>query len=507
MKMYPSGMSIAQSSVSHGRPNSLRAARCPHLLEVAARPFVRHCGDRATLDDVPDEVLDRIAARGFHAVWLMGVWRTSPFARREALGHPALRAEYARLLGNYHDADVGGSPYAIEAYEVAESLGGDVALARFRERLRRRGVSLVLDFVPNHLARDHAWLDRHPQRLVRGTERDLAKHPDNWFLHTDLEGREHVFAHGRDPYFAGWTDTVQVDYRNAEARSAMRDLLASVAERCDGVRCDMAMLLLAEVFASTWGGERPPGDFWDEAIAEIRRRHPGFVFIAEVYWGLEDELHTLGFDYTYDKELYDRLVAADRDGIRSVLSLPQAAQSHRVRFLENHDEPRSRSVFGDRLVAAAAITYSLPGLRFFFEGQSDGRWHRIPVQLAREPFEERIEWVARFYDRLFEILSEDVFHAGQWCPQPVDSRAPEPSWILGSRWTLGEDTRIVLANVSGSVASGAVRWPLPENGSDMLVIVDEVTNARYEYSRRSLREAGLPVELGGYGAHFLRIAD
>lgn len=283
-------------------------------------------------------------------------------------------------------------------------------------------------------------------------------------------------------------------------------LLEGVAEQCDGVRCDMAMLELADVFASTWGAETPlPNDFWDEAIPRVRSRHPDFAFLAEVYWGLDLRLHELGFDYTYDKGLYDRLLAGDRDGVRAQLALPPSSQVHRLRFLENHDEPRSRAAFGDRVLAAAAITYSLPGLRFFFHGQSEGRWHRIPVQLSRDPFEERIDWVVRFYDRLFEILQSPVFHDGEWCEQSVDSRTDEPSWIVGSRWTLGDDARIVLANLSGEVATGAVRWTIPEEGSEMLAIADELTEHRYEYSRESLRADGLPVELAGFGVHFLRI--
>jgi hypothetical protein len=499
-------MSIAQSSVKNSRAGAFRALRTPHLLEISSRPWVRSYGPNATLDDVPDEALDRVARQGFHAVWLMGVWKTGPIARRMAREHPALRETYRDLLGTPSDADVDGSPYAIEEYEVAEFLGGRGALARLRQRLRDRGISLVLDFVPNHVGRDHAWLETHPERIVRGTESDLARRPDNWFHHTTASGEVRVFAHGRDPHFAGWSDTAQVDYREPTAREAMIQLLEGVAEQCDGVRCDMAMLALADVFASTWCADSPlPNDFWDEAIPRIRGRHPDFAFLAEVYWGLDLRLHELGFDYTYDKGLYDRLLAGDRDGVRAQLSLPPSAQRYRLRFLENHDETRSRAAFGDRVLAAAAVTYSLPGLRFFFDGQSEGRWHRIPVQLSRDPFEEHIDWIAHFYDRLFEILKDPVFHDGEWFEQSVDSRENEPSWIVGSRWTLGDDTRIVLANLSHDAATGAVRWPIHEADSDTIAIVDELTEHRYEYARKDLRADGLPVELAGYGVHFLRI--
>jgi hypothetical protein len=268
----------------------------------------------------------------------------------------------------------------------------------------------------------------------------------------------------------------------------------------------MELLALAVVCACNRCSDSPlRNDICDEAIARIRSLHPVFAFLAVVFWGLDLRLHELGFDYTYDKGLYDRLLAGDRDGVRAQLSLPPSAQRYRLRFLENHDETRSRAAFGDRVLAAAAVTYSLPGLRFFFDGQSEGRWHRIPVQLSRDPFEEHIDWIAHFYDRLFEILKDPVFHDGEWFEQSVDSRENEPSWIVGSRWTLGDDTRIVLANLSHDAATGAVRWPIHEAGSDTIAIVDELTEHRYEYARKDPRADGLPVELAGYGVHFLRL--
>ena len=122
--------------------------------------------------------------------------------------------------------------------------------------------------------------------------------------------------------------------------------MQGIADRCDGVRCDMAMLLLPEVIARTWGGRSQPADgaapveapFWPEAIAAVQTRRPDFLFLAEVYWDLEWELQQEGFDYTYDKRLYDRLRAGDAAGVRAHLSAGLDFQRRCARFLENHDE-------------------------------------------------------------------------------------------------------------------------------------------------------------------------
>ena len=81
--------------------------------------------------------------------------------------------------------------------------------------------------------------------------------------------------------------------------------LERIATMCDGVRCDMAMLILPDVFERTWG--RRPEPFWPRTIERVRKAAPSFLFMAEVYWDLEWELQQQGFNYTYDKRLYDRL--------------------------------------------------------------------------------------------------------------------------------------------------------------------------------------------------------
>src|SRR5438105_6353646 len=423
-------------------------------------------GRRVTLGDVPRSELERLAGYGFDAVWLMGVWERSPGARSISRTDPTLRAEYARILPDFTDEDISGSPYAIIAYRVDAALGGDEGLADLRARLSELGLRLVLDFVPNHMAIDHPWLTERPGRLVQGDGARLASEPQNYFRAGGGE-QARVFAHGRDPYFPGWPDTVQLDYRRAETRDAMAGELLSVAAKCDGVRCDMAMLVTRDVFTRTWGGEfdSARAEFWPEATARVRAVRPDFLFMAEVYWDMEYHLQRQGFDFAYDKRLYDRLLREGTPSVRAHLRADLSYQSHLARFVENHDERRAAEAFGtERGAAAAAITLTLMGLRLLHEGQMEGRRTKLSVHLGRRPQEPADEGLERFYRRLLAALAHEVFHEGAWrLVEPREAWAGNPSHenFVASLWTSGGDLRLVAVNLSPERAQCYLPLELP----------------------------------------------
>ena len=261
----------------------------PLLYEVNTRQWLadlsRRHGREIDLFAVPEDELDALEAKGFTHVWLMGVWPTGPRSREQAVRHPDLRKAYDDALPGWTDEDVLGSPYAVGALHVSPLLGGDAGLSALRERLDERGIKLILDFVPNHLGLDHAWVLSRPHLFV-GLQHEF---PDSFPLKLPTGTR--FVAHGKDPFFPGWTDTVQLDYRRADTREAMRDLLRSVGDRCDGVRCDMAMLVLADVFQSTWRHvpvdvDAAAGEFWHDAISHVKAERNDFLFLAEAYWDL-----------------------------------------------------------------------------------------------------------------------------------------------------------------------------------------------------------------------------
>jgi len=238
----------------------------------------------ATLDDIPDAELDRFAEDGFDWVWFLGVWQTGPEGRKVSLENAQWRHEFQELLSDFSDKDVCGSCFAIRSYTVSADFGGNAVLERLRQRIHARGMRLLLDFVPNHTAPDHPWVQQQPDYYVHGSEEQLKNQPNNYRRIATPDGPM-VAAYGRDPYFPGWPDTLQLNYAAPALQEAMASQLESIAGMCDGVRCDMAMLILPDVFERTWGMR--PSLFWPDAIRRARARTPGFLFMAEVYWDLE----------------------------------------------------------------------------------------------------------------------------------------------------------------------------------------------------------------------------
>jgi len=192
----------------------------------------------------------------------------------------------------------------------------------------------------------------------------------------------------------------------------MIDLLQSIACRCDGVRCDMAMLELNDVFAKTWAGfpvadPAPTSEFWTDAISAVKTAQPDFLFLAEAYWGLEARLQSLGFDYTYDKRVYDCVVEGRNADLQDHLSkAPPAYIAASAYFLENHDERCVASVLSPaEHRAAASLVLGLPGMRMLYEGQLCGRRIRVPVQLGRWPEEPVDAEIQAMYEQMLGAQS------------------------------------------------------------------------------------------------------
>jgi hypothetical protein len=496
----------------------------PSMYQINTRVLLQErgavLGRAATLDDVPDAYLDELATRGFEWVWFLGAWQTGQAARDISRSNPRLREAYRKCLPDLRDEDITGSPFAIVAYEAHKDFGGAAALRRIRERLAKRKLKLLLDFVPNHTAPDHPWVQQHPEYYVHGTESDLAQAPQNYVRVKTGRGQE-ILAYGRDPYFDGWPDTLQLNYRHAGFREAQLAQLGAVAASCDGVRCDMAMLVQPEIFQRTWGDRALPADgspprdapFWPEAIAAVRRRHPGFLFVAEVYWDMEWELQQAGFDYTYDKRLYDRLVARAPAPVREHLMAAPEFQDRSLRFLENHDEPRAATAFSPaQHQAAAVITFTSRGLRFFHEGQLEGRKVQISMHLGRRPPEPVDAAVRSFYDRLLAVLRRPALHHGfwrQWSPrQAWPGNGTHEQFILSS-WQANESpsdrTLLSVVNYGDHPAQCYVTLDLPGLGGRRFELVDLLGDVRYSRAGDDLLGAGLYLDLPAWGHHVFEL--
>ncbi len=353
---------------------------------------------------------------GFDWVWFLSVWQTGPAAQAISRANPEWRREFEETLPDLEDEDIAGSGFAIRNYTVHRDLGGDAALARLRQRLQKRGLEADARFRPEPHGPGSPVGRRAPGVLrPRHARTDLARSAAELLSGSDRKRADLVLAYGRDPYFAGWPDTLQLDYGNPALQEAMIGELERIAGQCDGVRCDMAMLVLPDVFERTWGIGADP--FWPKRNpSRVRRKHPDFQFMAEVYWDLEWTLQQQGFDYTYDKRLYDRLREGHARPVREHLHAALDYQAKLARFLENHDEPRAAATFApDVHRAAAVITYFIPGLRFFHQGQLEGRKKRISPHLVRAPEEspdKEIEDVLR--PRCSPILRKPIVKSGEW---------------------------------------------------------------------------------------------
>ena len=323
----------------------------PALMEINTAVFLQQLRTKhhreMTLGSIPQEEWKSLARRGFDLLWCMGVWERSSGSKTSALADAGLRRDYETALPGWREDDVIGSPYAVHSYRPDPGFGTEKDLEKLKTGLNDAGLKLILDFVPNHLAVDHPWTQSNPEYFIQAKREGMNSNEDMFFV----TKKGDVLAHGKDPSFPSWKDTVQLNYFSSDARKAMTGELLRIARYADGVRCDMAMLALNSIFAKTWGPFlkdflQPAGEFWVEAIGQVKAQYPSFIFIAEAYWDLEWQLQQNGFDYTYDKKLYDLLLHARASQIYDHLWAEASYQRKSVRFIENHDEQRAATSFG-----------------------------------------------------------------------------------------------------------------------------------------------------------------
>jgi hypothetical protein len=490
-------------SLIHRTTNTLKPPA--FILEINTRIWLRQLGGGTPLplDQVADSVLDQWENQGFDAVWLMGVWHIGNKSREIARSHEGLQAEYRAALPDLVEEDITGSPYAIANYTLCGEMGTNhLSLVRFRQRLNDRGIRLLLDFVPNHTALDHPWVLSHPSWYRQGTEEEAESHPASYFRTNTLEG-EKIIAHGRDPYFPAWTDTAQLNYCDPELQEAMRDQLLYLVSVCDGIRCDMAMLVLSDVIEQVWGN-RPESEFWTTAIHETRLINPDFLFMAEVYWDKDQQLLDMGFNLTYDKIPLDRAVHGPYWD-RQLFDLPKDEHERRVRFLENHDEKRIASqISHDRHFAAAGWLLSLPTTRLIYEGQLEGAKVRLPVQLLRAPFEEPDGTVRDFYERLLTSLKLPVVREGSWTL--LETRS---AWmgnesyqrILGQGYDLDNQHIRIFVNWADHRSQGWVDLQLGEHHGKEVVLRDQIHDISYIRDEAELMMRGLYLDIPAWHVH------
>lgn len=484
----------------------------PRILEINTRLWLKKKNFNS-LSQIPDWQIDEWKDLGFDFIWLMGIWKTNKDIISKYCFEPELVSSYTAALKDWKTEDVIGSPYSIDSYEINPELGTEKDLNNLKSRLNKKGIRLILDFVSNHLSVGSVHLKENKDIFLSADEYLFRNDPYTFFI-SPYNTKEY-FAHGRDPLFPPWKDTVQINFYSVKAREFLIDTLHKISGLCDGVRCDMAMLSLNNIFYNTWigaikkyGYEKPKNEFWSEAISSIKARNKDFVFIAEAYWDLEWHLQQLGFDFTYDKRLLDRLASGDIRSIKDHLHAEMDYQKKSVRFIENHDEDRAVYKFGkDKSLAAGTVISTIKGMILYFDGQFEGKKIKLPVQLGREPFEKEDDRIKTYYYKLLRITKDEIFRKGEWTlldPLPAGNSDFTFENFFTWQWKYENRLCIVAINYSNTTSRCRLKFELPQD--KIIIHLNDILNTvSYERSAEEIDERGLYIELKPFCSHIFSI--
>jgi hypothetical protein len=479
----------------------------PKLYEINTRVWLKKVNKK--LADLPFTFFTNLAQKGINIVWLMGLWKTTPRTIDKYCFTQELVNSYDKALKGWKKEDVIGSPYAIDEYEVNPEIGCWDDLIDLKSKLNNIGIKLLLDFVPNHFSVESKVLKNHPDIFLQVDEEFYQKDPFTFFR--NQFNPKIILAHGRDPLFPPWQDTVQVNYFNRNARDYLCTILLKLVDVCDGVRCDMAMLPMNNVFFNTWVGVlnksnfiRPVDEFWEMAIKTVRRENSNFIFLAEAYWDLEWDLQQLGFDFTYDRRLTDRLASGYLPEVIAHLKAERDFQNKSVRFIENHDELRAITKFGKfRSLAAATVISTIQGMKFYYDGQFEGKKIKLPLQLGREPEEKFSNTIHRYYDKLLNITKEDIFTLGDWeLLEPISAGNGNLSFqnFLAWQWSYKEAKALVIINYSELTSQCRVKIET-KSKRDFIILQDQLNGKVFDRSISEIKYPGLFIELKGFASH------
>ena len=419
------------------------------LSKASGQPLTR-------LDQVPDAVLDTLAAQGFTALWLIGIWARSQASK-------AIK----QRCGN---AEAEASAYSLWDYEIAEDLGGWPAFENLKQRALKRGIRMAGDMVPNHTGIDGRWVAEHPEWFVGldappfpgytfegpdlSSDHRMAIHlEDHYYDRTDAavvfkhvhrqSGRTRYLYHGNDGTAMPWNDTAQIDFLHPEAREAVMQSILHVARHFPVIRLDAAMTLVKKHVQRLWypppgeggaiasraeHGQLPeaferamPKEFWREVVDRVATETPDTLLLAEAFWMLEGYfVRSLGMHRVYNSAFMNMLKmernAEYRALIKSTLAFNPEILKRFVNFMNNPDEDTAIAQFGngDKYFAVCTLLATLPGLPMFGHGQIEGYTEKYGMEYSRAFWDEQpdIGLVARHEKEIFPLLRQRARFAG-----------------------------------------------------------------------------------------------
>jgi glycosidase len=482
-------------------PNTVLIAKSTYVwLAQLSKQYARHIH---RLDQIPDEELATLAARGINSLWLIGVWERSRASKT-----------IKQLCGN---TDAVASAYSLFDYKIAEDLGGEGAYINLRDRCYRHGVRLASDMVPNHMGIDSPWVIEHPEWFISRQDSpypaysfngpDLSsdgrveiKIEDHYFEQTDAAvvfqrrdrytGDTRYIYHGNDGTSFPWNDTAQLDYLNPAVREQVIQTILHVARLFPVIRFDAAMTLAKRHFHRLWfpgpgaSGAIPsraeygmsqaefdrhmPQEFWREVVDRVAAEVPGTLLLAEAFWLMEGYfVRTLGMHRVYNSAfmvmLRDEDNAKYRSVIKNTLEFDPDIMKRYVNFMSNPDERTAVDQFGtgDKCFGVAALMSTLPGLPMFGHGQIEGYTEKYGMEYYRPRYDETPN------QGLVERHDREI--------------AP----LLKRRWLFAESTNFLLYDFfldSGTVDENIFAYS-NRNGSERALVV---YNNRYGSTRGTI---------------------
>ena len=475
----------------------------PILYEISTRPWLYELSQKygksiTKLKDIPTTEFDNLKKSGIEIVWMMGVWKLGTYGLEFDR-----KQDYSGVLPDWTKDDVIGSPYSITEYECNPDIGTNDDLVWLRKQINSRGMKLMLDFVPNHIAVDAPTASSNPKLYMRAPpgKTDPSRYTDSGI------------AYGKDPYFSPWLDVIQWNYWEAETIQFMKQNLLTVLKYADGARCDMAHLILNDVFGQTWKEEldawsysKPSNEFWEVAIKEAKSKYPNAILLAEVYedWEIE-KLNQLGFDYCYDKALLDKLEGSAQDVNDYIHYKGESFYGHVAHFVENHDE--NRVVYNmqgnlEKAKAAGTIAATLGGMIFFNHGQWSGLKNKLDVHLRRGASESADSGTENHYKKLMQIIADSAFKGPNYYFVYNISGDKELDFI-GYIREVDDAHYLVVVNYASTY--GCAEVPIYNmEGSGMKNVKEMFSGIEYSVDADIMRNVGLTVCLNGYQAQIFK---
>ena len=475
----------------------------PILYEISTRPWLYELSQKygksiTKIKDIPTTEFDNLKKSGIEIVWMMGVWKLGTYGLEFDR-----KQDYSGVLPDWTKDDVIGSPYSITEYECNPDIGTNDDLVWLRKQINNRGMKLMLDFVPNHSAVDAPTASSNPKLYMRAPpgKTDPSRYTDSGI------------AYGKDPYFSPWLDVIQWNYWEAETIQFMKQNLLTVLKYADGARCDMAHLILNDVFGQTWKEEldawsysKPSNEFWEVAIKEAKSKYPNAILLAEVYedWEIE-KLNQLGFDYCYDKALLDKLEGSAQDVNDYIHYKGESFYGHVAHFVENHDE--NRVVYNmqgnlEKAKAAGTIAATLGGMIFFNHGQWSGLKNKLDVHLRRGASESADSGTENHYKKLMQIIADSAFKGPNYYFVYNISGDKELDFI-GYIREVDDAHYLVVVNYASTY--GCAEVPIYNmEGSGMKNVKEMFSGIEYSVDADIMRNVGLTVCLNGYQAQIFK---